>query len=166
MYSSAKSVADRLGDVPHRLGLAVHAIQDGSHAFAVVHVPSGQILAWDGWYAGDLPEGSVAAESLPWDEWDDMPSKLLVRANGPWLREELANWLMPTYSVARESARLLASHYRSTNFEDTPLQFTASDVVAYLPIVDEDVLLEGLHREAQQRPSVTQLIDVIEKLLD
>jgi hypothetical protein len=100
---------------------------------------SGLVLGWDGFYneVGTRFPDVIPLTDLGWDEWDDMPSKLVQQAQGQWLAGVVASWLMPTYSVAREAAELVTSSDDLT--PEQVQQLGESDLVAYLPIVDRDV---------------------------
>lgn len=154
IFSDAASTAARLTDIPHQIGFAVHA-SPGGFAYAVVNARTGAILAWDGWY----PENLGAAESEPltsldWDDWDDMPSKLLASRNAVWLGGELALWLMPEYSFARGAASLLVSKAVDEDEPGDVENFRSHPAVAYFPIVDTDVLLAETERAAAKFPTL------------
>ena len=126
-------------DVSHRLALTVSA-RPGSWALAVAEANSGEVLAWDGWYNDTLTEDERRPiTTLDWQDWDDMPSKLLLPFNAVWLGGHLAYWLMPEYSIARSAGRLVSSHAKSRDFDETPSQFSQAALVAYFPILDEAV---------------------------
>ena len=126
-------------DVSHRLALTV-AAHPGSWALAVVEAKSGEVLAWDGWYNDTLTEAERRPVSaLDWQDWDDMPSKLLMPLNAIWLGGHLAHWLMPEYSIAHSAGRLVSIHEGSRDFDETPSQFSEAALVAYFPILDETV---------------------------
>ena len=52
--------------------------------------------------------------SLDFDDWDDMPDKLLLQRNAAWLGGHLAYRLMPTYSIAQTVAGLIDSRAESS----------------------------------------------------
>lgn len=143
--SDVPAVSQRIAfDIQHRLALAIYAT-NGSWASAVVLAHSGEVLAWDGWYNDALsPEELEPVASLEWDDWDDMPSKLLLRRNEVWLGGQLAYWLMPTYSIARNAANLIVSHARSRDYPESAQQFADAALVAYFPLVDETLLLDTI----------------------
>lgn len=103
---------------------------------AVVRASDGSILAWDGTYFEPLPNGWVPVESLDWDGWDDMRSKLLLQANGPWMNSgPLLSWVMPTYSFAHEAARLVTSWAGKSG---TGGPITLGTLAAYVPITENE----------------------------
>ena len=65
---------------------------------------------------------------------DDMPSKLVLHVQGPWLADFVGSWLMPSYSVAREAAGLVRTNHDLGPEQER--QLLDSVPVAYLPIVD------------------------------
>jgi len=150
LISQAAAVANLLWDVEHDIGLAVHVGEDKTFAYAVVQTSNGEILAWDGWIGGGLPEGSISVMELGWDGWDDFPTKLLAEANGPWLKSHLGYFLVPTYSVARQAAKLVEAHWDSPNYDETPQRFASSYVAAYLPIAEREVFFTELKRRAAE----------------
>lgn len=122
-------------EAPHAFGIAVVVGHDGNGwSVAVVRASDGSVVAWDGTYFEPLPEGWVDVESLEWDDWDDMRSKLLVRANGPWLNSgPLLWWVMPTYSFAREAGQLVTLWAeKSAKGEPIP----RGKLAAYVPITE------------------------------
>ena len=161
MYSRAAAIAQRI-EIDHQIGLAVHVREDDAFAFGVVFVATGEIIAWDGWYGFALPDQSVSIENVDWDDYGVHPAEALVEANRPWLGSHLGDFLMPTYSVAREAVRLTASRWHSEDDDQTSERFASSSVSAYLPIVDLDVLLAELRRRAVDRPELADLFLAID----
>jgi hypothetical protein len=128
-----------VSDVQHDLAVVFLATAERSVAIVVAERESGTVLGWDGFYndAGSQFPKVTSLADLDWDEWDDMPSKLVLQVQGPWLADFVGYWLMPSYSVAREAAGLVR-----TNHDLGPeqvRQLLDSVPVAYLPIVDRDV---------------------------
>jgi len=154
LTSSASWIAQRL-DVKHRIGVAVHA-RPGAWAIAAINAETGEVLAWDGWYFDPLTEAETRPlADLPWDEHEGSPGALLQQGNATWLAGALGRWLAPTYSVARCAADLIGTHVNTHDYPETPQRFHESPVVAYLPVVDEDVLLARVEVESRAHPSLT-----------
>lgn len=148
---AAAKVAARLTDVPHRLGVAIYANGPSSWAAAIVDAKNGDVLAWDGWYEDALDAARrEPLEVLRWDEWDDMPSKLLVERNAPWLGGPLAHELMPSYSFARWAASIIATHADSPEYDTSRSGFQKGDLVAYFPVVDEASVVDHLEANAER----------------
>lgn len=140
----AAAASRRIDDVPHRLAVVFAAVGApdsddpavellAGWAVALVAVDSGQVLAWDGWYSFDPDEQGLPLDSLSgveWDEWDDMPSKLLVRQTRPWLAGPVMEWLAPTFSVAREAASLYVSRFDGDDSPESNRSFRDSSLVA------------------------------------
>lgn len=156
----AAALSRQINDVTHRLAVVFVGVGApeshepgmqpvGGWAVALVAVPSGEVLAWDGWYSMNPDEEDLplnALRGVEWDEWDDMPSKLLVRQTRGWLGGPVADWLLPTYSVAREAADLYISHFDGDDSRESNQSFRESSVVAYLPLVDEAVFTDEVAR--------------------
>jgi hypothetical protein len=135
------SLAARL-DAPHDTGVAV--LWDGTGwAIAVVNSATGDVLAWDGWHFEPRPNDEGDLRDLPWDEWDDMPSKLLHRANAPWLAGPLGYWLMPSYSVGANAGEVLRHHRHSASDADSDRRLRDAELCAYLPVVDGGVFRDA-----------------------
>jgi hypothetical protein len=138
-HPAVAALGRRMVDAPHNLAVAFLVTPGRSVAIVVAERESGLVVAWDGFYneVGPPFPDVASLSDLGWDEWDDMPSKLVQRAQGPWLGGFVGDWLVPTYSVAREAAKLV----RSTDdlAPDQVQQLVNSVLVAYLPIVDRDV---------------------------
>ncbi|MDC7120288.1 hypothetical protein OMK64_01915 [Cellulomonas fimi] len=159
------SLAHEINDVPHRLAV-VFVASDATEssddpgveffagwAVAIVVVETGDVLAWDGWYAlgpDDGPLPLAPLRDVDWGDWDDMPSKMLVNKTRPWLAGPVADWLLPTFSVAREAADLFRTHFDSEDSRESNRSFRDSSVVAYLPLVDEDVMTTEVARLASR----------------
>lgn len=144
---SVASVAQRLSrsDYTHKLGLAVLAQPEGpGWAFVVLAVETGEVLAFDGWYYEEQPFPAEFMKSVvdgyDWDDWDDMPSKLLLGANGYWLGV-MIDLLQPEYSLDDCAATALELHFDGT---ERLRDFTT---VAYYPLRIEAVIA---HVEAQK----------------
>jgi len=135
---SIARLAKNLRDVEHELGFAV-LWHGGAYAHAVARTDDGSVLAWDGWYPQDAPPGMRLIDELDFDDFDDMPSKLLMSANRPWLAGELAYWLMPTYSVAVAAADLVKAHFDTELEAQNRRSLSEADLVAYLPVVHREV---------------------------
>lgn len=153
-------------DVSHRLAVIVHA-GNSSWAVAVVWWETRAILAWDGWYTEQLsPAQKRPLSDLPFADWDDLPSKLLLQANQPWLADQLGFWLMPTYSVAYNAAELVGTHFEAID-EDAAAKFATSPAVAYLPVTDEAVFLSRLSQMAERHPVLSgRAFRELQRLLD
>lgn len=148
--SSARDVGTKIShhDFGHSLALAVaytnptvHGRSEGM-SFLVVATATGEILAWDGVYfdhdKGEVP--AFAARDLndySWDEWDDMPSKMLLATNGFWLNR-LTDLIQPVYSIDRVAAHTLALWADDPHQDPVP----PHDVVAYYPCTAENVVRE------------------------
>lgn len=138
-HPTVAALGRRLVDVQHDLAVAFLVTRERSVAIVVAERESGSVLGWDGFYnevGTQFPDVTSLAD-LDWDGWDDMPSKLVWQAQGPWLADFVGYWLMPTYSVAREAAGLVRSHHDLE--PELVRQLVDSVPVAYLPIVDRDV---------------------------
>lgn len=148
---SAADVAYRIhrSDYEHALGLAVlHRPGSRGWAVAVRVQDTGEVLAWDGWYSGDdevPPEAAKPVETYDWENWDDMPSKRLLEANGYWLGV-LAELIQPEYSLDRYAASVL-DHW------DDPGQSGPGAVVAYYPLDLERVIAEVEREHAPEQAS-------------
>lgn len=140
--SDVRDLAARL-EVTHKVAVGI-LWKEKSFALAVVETAEGRVLAWDGWYHEDeRPDGVKNISGLPWDEWDDMPSKLVLDANRYWLADYLGHWLMPTYSVAREAGQLVSTHSDRPTEPENVRVLGSSELVAYLPVVDHDVFVNA-----------------------
>src|SRR5687768_1200924 len=106
-----------LTEVEHDLCVAVVvAPENGGYAYVVCEAESGDVLAWDGWYDdADRETDVVPLSDLEWDEWDDMPTKFLIRRQSRWATARMAYFLIPTFSPARAAGRMV----RSTQGQDT-----------------------------------------------
>ncbi|MDO8107217.1 hypothetical protein Q6348_08420 [Isoptericola sp. b441] len=162
LTSGAQAIGAQINrDVRHRLAVVVHAGPPG-WAIAVIRCDTGEIIAWDGWYTEQLSaEQRRPLSNLDFARWDDMPSKLLVEANGPWLADQLASWLMPTYSVAYNAAELVGTHFGSTDI-NARRNFAAAPAVAYLPVTDHAVFLARLSEMGERYPALAQ--DALEEM--
>lgn len=137
-----------LRDVEHDLCAALVLSGDG-YAFLVAEAATGEILAWDGWYfepTDKVPSDVQPLADVDWHDWDDMPTKLLIRKQSQWANEQMAFWLIPTFSPAREAGGLVAMHRDSETSSEARKNMRDSRVVAYLPIVDRDVYEAALQR--------------------
>lgn len=128
-------IAQRLSDsdYDHKLGLAVLArAEQKSWALAVLVVQTGEVLASDGWFIEEEPFPPEFTKSVvdgyDWEDWDDMPSKRIMRANGYWL-SVMADILQPEYSLDECAATAVESH-----FDDEPQPLGDSIPVAYYPL--------------------------------
>ncbi len=130
-----------LRDIEHDLCAVLLLNQEG-YAHAVAEAATGEILAWDGWYfdpSGDRPTDVLALADVDWSDWDDMPTKLLIRSQSQWASDRMNFWLIPTFSPAREAGGLVASHAGEATTAKARQNLRDSRVVAYLPIVDRGV---------------------------
>lgn len=127
-----------LRDVQHDL-CVVLALHESSFAYVVAHADSGEVIAWDGWYYEDTEPEAVLLADLDWADWDDMPTKLLIKSQSKWATDEMAFWLIPTFSPAREAADLVSTHHDSVTSPEATRGLQNARVVAYLPIVDREV---------------------------
>lgn len=150
-------------DVTHRLALVcfesvtkeyeggVPQRKNGSLAYAVVICATGEVLGHDSWMGGLEGIDTVDIAGLDFTEWDDWPSKLVMIENRKLLAGPLAWFLTPSYSPAREAAKLLAPACRK--FSDYDLQqYRGGKVIAYVPIVDEDILWSSVKAEGHNVP--------------
>jgi hypothetical protein len=153
-HSGVAAVGRRITDAPHDLAVAFLAPRSGgSWAVVVAERLSGAVIAWDGFYNDhQLPEVKSLVD-LDWDEWDDMPSKLVWQSQQPWLGEIVSFWLMPTYSVARLAAGLVVTNH---DLHAEQVQQLSNYVpVAYLPVVDQDVFEREVKAERAQLRSLS-----------
>lgn len=134
-HPSVPSLHRRLNrEAEHQLALILFTSGDG-YGFGVVEGATGDCLAWDGMYFDDsLPETTPLHE-LRWDEWDDMYSKLVFQTQRDWLSGPLGFWLMPSYSVAKESAELVDLWGDDPKGDGRHLG--SSTLRCYLPVVDQ-----------------------------
>lgn len=139
--SDIPAMHSRLRDVPHELAAAV--VLDPNlpgYAYVVAEAASGDVIAWDGWYFDpDIDESAVPLCDLEWDEWDDMPTKLLIRDQSAWARSQMEYWLIPTFSPARAAGRMVSSTEDQETTRQASQNLRRSRVVAYLPILDRDI---------------------------
>ncbi|MBN0040225.1 hypothetical protein JN535_08600 [Cellulosimicrobium cellulans] len=135
LRSAATTASHIQRDAPHKVGIVAVA-DGGSAAHALVRAADGEIVAWDGWYTNAAPKERTDLAVLEWDEWDDMPSKLLVRANGPWLADYLAFWLMPSYSPSQFGADILVQQLHGRTPPEVAARWRSAIVSAYIPVVD------------------------------
>jgi len=141
VLGSVPQIRRALRDVEHELALVqLWDVETVGHALATVDAATGDVIAWDGIYYGDDPPVEPRSVlDLDFDDWDDMPSKLLLQANGPWLASLLGYSLIPHYSVARCAAELTQDWGEGETTGLARKTLRRSLVVAYLPVVDRDV---------------------------
>ncbi len=111
----------------------------GGYAHIVAEAQTGEIIAWDGIYSERPPREQVALADVDWNDWDDMPAKLLLASTEQWASDRLAGWLLPTFSPARSAARMVFACNDQVTTPTAATTLNRSRVVAYLPIVDRDV---------------------------
>lgn len=131
-----------LSDVAHEIGVAL-LYDDGQYAYGVFHGATGEVIAWDGWYSDEDHQG-MPADVKPitgsdWDEWEDMPTKLLIQSQSEWANARMAFFLIPSFSPAQEAARLVTSQLLNKTGNLAASRILNSKVLAYLPISDTDV---------------------------
>lgn len=144
---AVRDVAQRLTDVPHDLALVMLRGDSGAYAPAVC-TREGTVLAWDGWNSGSPADDEMDIRDLEWDDWDDMPSKLLLGANRAALARDMAFELMPTYSPARVAAELVATWAEGSTDAPAVHRMEGAKLVCYLPVVDGDVYERTLKAES------------------
>lgn len=142
------TIATQYSNMPdHKVGLAVMSRPDRTGvAVAVVRSSSGEVIAVDGWYNfsdGELPQDAPALSGGLWDEWEDMPARLLWRYNMPWV-ESLRTYLLPHYSTSLAAAQLIAHWAHDSKLPDV----RQADLVAYFPVGDFETLLDHLRQIA------------------
>lgn len=138
-------------DIQHRLAVAVYAAgpqhdrDRGGWAWAALRTDTGEVLAWDGWYFDPLAEEQrEPLASLDFDDFDDMPSKLLADRNATWLGGPLAHFLMPHYSFARVAAHMVWYHGGDEPDANQRRGFGEGDLVAYFPVAEESAVIDRL----------------------
>lgn len=126
-------------DYRHKLAMVVLVPDDlGSWSLAVANVSTGEVLAWDGVYPVEEPIPEKFARPLmdyAWNDWDDMPSKLILNANAYWLGV-IIHFLMPSYSVDICASRALI------NWHGDAEPLNGQSTVAYYPCNVEHVIAE------------------------
>ena len=143
---AAIAIAERYSDVPdHKIGIAVLSNPERSGtAIAVVRADSGEVAAADGWWYfhdGELPQDAPTLGDSEWEDWDDMPAKLLWRYNLPWF-DSLLPYLLPHYSLAQAAAELVATWAHDPQHPE----LRSADLVAYFPVADQDTCLGHLRQ--------------------
>lgn len=148
----AVQIAHRIRrEAPHHIGLALYVNRNGDGwALAVVDTATGDVLAWDGWYFDSLDGVQrTPLATLDFDDFDDMPSKLLAESNGAWLGGPLIHLLIPTYSLADLAGRVTFSHADSAEDADSQRRFLDGNLVAYFPVVEENAFVNRIEQHAQ-----------------
>lgn len=143
-------------DIDHSVAMAiVSTAERKGFAVAAVWSASGDVLAADGWFYDEaLPTvtDAPALVDLDWEDWDDMPSKLLWRANVAWY-DSLFPYLARHYSFARGVAELLLHWGHEPGRPEVERN---TELVAYFPVPDRDMIASHLrraHEEEAQRDS-------------
>jgi hypothetical protein len=150
---SVAAVGQRINarDYPHKLAMVVLVPEDRtSWSLAVANASTGEVLAWDGVYPVEVALSDEFTRSLmdyDWNGWDDMPSKLILDANGYWLGV-ITEFLAPSYSVDVCAARALINWFRDAD----PLK--GQRTVAYYPCNLEHVIA-GVQAEMKFTSGVT-----------
>lgn len=127
-------------ETPHEKCIVMLYLEPHGDAFAyaVATASNGRLLAWDGIYYAESDDPPNLA-SLNWDEWDDMASKLIIATQTHWVNQQLGHLLMPSFSPARAAAELVYTNADDATTAETAADLRNARVVAYLPVVDDDV---------------------------
>ncbi|TCJ20827.1 hypothetical protein [Nocardioides jejuensis] len=131
--------------------MIVFAQGDG-YGFGVVEGATGECLAWDGLYYDESLPTTTPLDQIQWDEWDDMSSKLVFNTQRDWFAGPLGEWMMPTYSLAKEAAELV-SLWGSDPKEDGR-HLGGSSLRCYVPITDETAFTEYLDAAEKRREGI------------
>lgn len=173
----AAAAARRIqSDAPHRIGIGIYVAADAfvdpdagdsngedaaqrvaaTWAVAIVEASTGRALAWDGWYPDQLDGPTRRRVSdLPWDDYDDMPSKLLLRCNQPWLGGPFATLIFPEYDLATYAGEEVLAHGDVNERGARP--GPGSALVAYFPVVNGKGVLAVI--EAHRNQSIASFGD-------
>ena len=114
MTGNLGTIASAFGkEHAHEVGLAVlvNSDKDG-FAYAVVDVERGGVIAWDGWYYGDLPEPSALSPLTEMEEWQDRDtylSQAVLSRSLAWL-QTIGTGLLPVFSLSDLARRVIDSH--------------------------------------------------------
>jgi hypothetical protein len=154
VHSDIPRIHKALKDVKHDLCAAL-AFDGNGYSNVVAEADTGRIIAWDGWYFDHsedegvaIPEATALAD-LDWQDWDDMPTKLLIRSTSQWANDRMAFWLIPTFSPARQAATMVWQCEEMDTSGNAVRSMNSSRVVAYLPITDRDVYDRELSSKRQ-----------------
>ena len=137
-HSDIPRIHKALKDVSHEL-CAVVVLDGNAYADVVAEAATGEIIAWDGWYGDESASGATPLAEVEWSDWDDMPTKLLIRSTSPWASDHMAYWLLPSFSPAREAATMVWQCEHQQTSDEARRTMRNGRVVAYLPITDRDV---------------------------